>query len=72
MKVDPMGQLMQLLMLGTVQIEHTQVPCEYEVTLFTGRHGAHTHHGGATLAEALNRATQATLRTTDAQRGEKP
>lgn len=52
-----------------VQIERTTVPCEYEVTVF--EHGTHTHHGGETLDEAVNRAFKAHHRSAHEQTEEK-
>ncbi len=60
MKTSPLVQLEELLShCGTVTIERTGLPCEYEVTTYSlERDGGHSHHGGATLAEAINRATR--------------
>ncbi len=54
MKINPLVQLEALLVRGTVNIQRTGFPNEYEVTLFVLRN--HMHYGGATLAEAINRA----------------
>lgn len=58
MKINPLVQLEALLECGMVRIERTGAPCEYEVTTYFAR-DHHAHHGGATLAEAINRATRA-------------
>ncbi len=60
MKVNPLVQLQALLdYYGTVTVEKTGMPCEYEVTTYSPkRDGGHSHYGGATLAEAINRASQ--------------
>ncbi len=60
MKINPMVQLQDLLdRFGTITLEKTGMPCEYEITTYSPkRDGGHSHHGGATLAEAINRATQ--------------
>ncbi len=56
MKVNPLVQLEELLATcSSVAIERTLMPCEYEVTVYRGR-DQHSHYGGASLAEAINRA----------------
>lgn len=51
-------QLQQLVEDFSIQIEHTDVPTKFELTVYyrEGTSLTHTHVGGATLAEAINRA----------------
>lgn len=59
MKINPLVQLEELLAeYSSVTIERTRfgVPAEYEVTVYRGHGIDHSHYGGDTLAEAINRA----------------
>ncbi len=60
MKVNPLVQLEELLTkCSSVSIEHPGPFTAYEVTIYRGRGIDHSHFGGATLAEAINRALRA-------------
>lgn len=69
MKINPMVQLEELLALGgAIQIEGH--PGSYEVTVYDPWPRAdglknHSHHGGETLAEAINRAVKANPKPPD-------
>ncbi len=56
-KINPLVQLEALLAsCSSVAIEHPGPFTAYEVTVYRGRGIDHSHFGGATLAEAINRA----------------
>lgn len=56
-RAEALSKLEILATYGAVDIQRTGLPCMFEVTTFV-RGGDHTHHGGASLVEAIDRAYQ--------------